>query len=98
MTWEKVLSDICRRGFHQLARLVRERRRVMANVPELEAMREALLKARFAGVRTVEYDGRRVTYATDAEMAAALADLDGRIATKRTRCISQVRIQSTKGA
>jgi hypothetical protein len=28
-----------------------------------------LLAARFRGVRTVEIDGRRVTYATDAEMA-----------------------------
>jgi hypothetical protein len=29
-----------------------------------------------AGVRTVEIDGRRVTYASDAEMAAAITDLD----------------------
>ena len=32
--------------------------------------RDALLTARFRGVRTVEIDGRRVTYATDVEMAA----------------------------
>ncbi|HYN39762.1 MAG TPA: hypothetical protein VES39_10975, partial [Rhodospirillales bacterium] len=42
---------------------------------------EALLAARYRGVHTVEYEGRRVTYATDAEMAAALADLEKRIAT-----------------
>ena len=47
---------------------------------ELTAQREALLAARYRGVRTVEYEGRRVTYATDAEMAAALADLEKRIA------------------
>jgi hypothetical protein len=47
---------------------------------ELLAQRDALLAARFRGVRTVEIDGRRVTYASDVEMAAALTDLEGRIA------------------
>ena len=47
---------------------------------ELTAQRDALLAARYRGVRTVEIDGRRVTYATDAEMAAALTDLERRIA------------------
>ena len=46
---------------------------------ELIAQREALLAARYRGVRTVETEGRRVTYATDAEMASALTDLDRRI-------------------
>lgn len=69
----------------------------MASVPELGAMRDALLKARFAGVRTVEYDGHRVTYATDAEMAAALADLERRIAAASAPRVSQVRISSSKG-
>jgi hypothetical protein len=46
---------------------------------EMTAQREALLAARFRGVRTVEIDGRRVTYATDAEMAAAITDLERRI-------------------
>jgi hypothetical protein len=48
---------------------------------EMTAQRDALLAARYAGVRTVEIDGRRVTYATDTEMAAALADIERRIAT-----------------
>jgi hypothetical protein len=47
---------------------------------ELTVQRDALLGARFRGVRTVEIDGRRVTYATDAEMAAAITDLERRIA------------------
>jgi hypothetical protein len=46
---------------------------------EMTAQRDALLAARYRGLRTVEIDGRRVTYATDAEMAAALADLERRI-------------------
>ena len=48
---------------------------------ELTAQREALLAARFRGVRTVEIEGKRVTYATDAEMASALRDLERRMAT-----------------
>ncbi len=47
---------------------------------ELTAQRDALLKARFRGVRTVEYDGKRVTYASDAELAAAINDVERRIA------------------
>lgn len=46
---------------------------------EMTARRDALLAARYRGVRTVEIEGRRITYATDAEMAAAIADLERRI-------------------
>lgn len=46
---------------------------------EMIARRDALLAARFRGVRTVEIEDRRITYATDAEMASALADLERRI-------------------
>jgi hypothetical protein len=65
---------------------------------DMIARREALLAARYRGVRTVEVDGRRITYATDAEMAAALADLERRIADaqngKRRRI---VRTTASKG-
>jgi hypothetical protein len=47
---------------------------------EMTAQRDALLPARFRGVRTVEIDGRRITYASDAEIAAAITDLERRIA------------------
>ena len=47
---------------------------------EMTAQRDALLAARYRGLRTVETEGRRVTYATDAEMAAAITDLERRIA------------------
>jgi hypothetical protein len=46
---------------------------------EMTTQRDTLLAARFRGVRTVEVDGRRVTYATDNEMAAAITDLERRI-------------------
>jgi len=49
-------------------------------IEEMTAHRDALLAARYRGIRTVETDGRRVTYATDAEMVAALTDLERRIA------------------
>ena len=52
--------------------------------PEMTAQRDALLAARWRGVRTVEFEGRRVTYATDAEMAAAVADLERRIDAAKT--------------
>jgi hypothetical protein len=48
---------------------------------EMTAQRDALLAARYTGIiRTVEIDGRRVTYASDTEMAAAITDLERRIA------------------
>jgi hypothetical protein len=50
---------------------------------EMLAQRDALLAARFRGVRTVEIDGRRVTYASDAEMATAITDLERRITATR---------------
>jgi hypothetical protein len=53
---------------------------------EMIAQRDALLAARFRGVRTVEIEGRRVTYATDAEMAAAITDLERRIALASIEC------------
>jgi len=50
------------------------------NLDELIVRRDALLAARYRGVRTVEIEGKRITYATDTEMAAAIADLERRIA------------------
>jgi hypothetical protein len=45
----------------------------------MRTQRDALLAARYRGVRTVEIEGRRVTYAADTEMAAAITDLERRI-------------------
>ena len=52
----------------------------MADLAQMTAWRDALLRSRYAGVRTVEYDGKRVTYASDAELAAAITDVERRIA------------------
>lgn len=65
---------------------------------ELNARRDALLAARYRGVRTVEIEGRRITYATDAEMAAAIADLERRIAEAEAGARRRVvRTTATKG-
>ena len=69
----------------------------MTDITQLTQWRDALMAARYKGVRTVEYDGKRVTYATDAEMANALADLDRKIASTGDAKVSVVRIQSSKG-
>jgi hypothetical protein len=50
------------------------------NLDTLRSQHDALLAARYRGLRTVEIEGRRVTYASDAEMAAAITDLERRIA------------------
>lgn len=68
----------------------------MADLAQLTAWRDALMAARYRGVLTVEYDGKRVTYASDGEMAAALSHLNRQIAGTTER-ISVVRIQSSKG-
>jgi hypothetical protein len=68
----------------------------VADLAQLSVWRDALMAARYRGVRTVESDGKRITYASDGEMAAALADLNRQIAGATDR-ISVVRIQSSKG-
>ncbi|CAA7619016.1 phage head-tail joining protein [Magnetospirillum sp. SS-4] len=67
----------------------------MADTDQLLAWREALLRARYAGTRIVEYDGRKVEYRSDSEMASALADLERRLGTNAR--VTQVRINSSKG-
>ena len=52
----------------------------LKTVEEMTAQRDELLTARFRGVRTAEIDGRRVTYASDTEMAAAITDLERQMA------------------
>ena len=51
----------------------------------MKARLDALLEARFAGVRSVMFNGRRVEYQTDAELARAVADLERRIAQAERR-------------
>jgi len=47
---------------------------------DLKSRHTALLVARYSGTRSVSYDGKTVTYGTDAELAAAISDIERRIA------------------
>lgn len=49
-------------------------------VEQLKQRLSALQDARWRGVRETTIEGRRVGYASDAEMAAAIADLEARVA------------------
>jgi hypothetical protein len=64
---------------------------------EMTAQRDALLAARYAGIRTVEIDGRRETYAKDAEMVAAITDLERRIAAIEDGRRRRILTSATKG-
>jgi len=47
---------------------------------ELKARHAALLAERYSGTRSVSYDGKSITYGSDAELAAAISDVERRIA------------------
>jgi hypothetical protein len=47
---------------------------------DLKTRCSALLAARYSGTRSVSYDGKTVNYGSDAELAAAIADVERRIA------------------
>ena len=47
---------------------------------ELKSRHDALLAARYSGMRSVSYDGKTVTYGSDTELAAAIADIERRVA------------------
>lgn len=47
----------------------------------MRALLAALQEARYAGVRSVSYDGKTIAYGSDAELAAAIRDLEARTAT-----------------
>jgi len=67
------------------------------DLTELTSLRDGLVRARARGMRSVFYDGKRVEYGSDAEMAAAIADLERRIAAQENRGIRTVRISTSKG-
>ena len=64
---------------------------------ELAGLRDELIRARARGTRTVSYDGKTVTYTTDSEMAAALADIERRLRRAERGPVNSIRIASSKG-
>ncbi|ROT99079.1 phage head-tail joining protein [Histidinibacterium lentulum] len=67
------------------------------DLSELETLRDALLRARAKGVRTVGIGDKRVEYSTDAEMAAAIADLEARIRRASATRPSRINFTTSKG-
>jgi hypothetical protein len=64
---------------------------------ELIDLRDALIRARAKGVKTVQMNGERVEYKTDAEMADAVNDLEARIRRASTPRAGSVLFSSSKG-
>ncbi len=71
----------------------------MATIAELLEQRVELVAARRSGVRAVGYsDGANVQYRSDAELAAAIANLDREIATAQgRRSASRFTFNTSKG-
>lgn len=70
----------------------------MATLSELLEFRDALAKARYAGVREVtDSNGESVRYATDREMAAALAAIDREIEAQTGKPPSAIIFHTSKG-
>lgn len=69
----------------------------MATLAELQAYRAALEKARFSGNRRVRTGNTEIEFKTDSEMAAALDDLDRRIAAASAAVPAMIRFNTSKG-
>jgi hypothetical protein len=54
------------------------------DLERMRALLAALQEARYAGVRSVSYDGKSINYGSDAELANAISDLETRITTATT--------------
>ena len=74
----------------------------MTTAADLRSQLESLRKARASGIRSIEFNAgngssRRVEYKDDAQMAAAIADLESRIAAIEGRRVSTIHIHTSKG-
>ena len=74
----------------------------MLNKTVIEELLVKLRQVRANGTRSVEFDAgngsrQRVEYKTDAEMAAAIADLERQLAATGGRPVHTVHIHSNKG-
>ncbi|GAA0599168.1 phage head-tail joining protein [Caenispirillum bisanense] len=69
----------------------------MTDLATLQAQRQKLAEARATGMRTVQYGDKKVEYRTDAELRAALDDLDRQIAQASGKRVLRIRVASSKG-
>ncbi|WP_395648024.1 phage head-tail joining protein [Terricaulis sp.] len=68
-------------------------------ITELQSLRDALIRARLAGVREVrDQNGETVSYKSDAEMARALANCEALIAQMQSgQPINVIKFNARKG-
>lgn len=69
----------------------------MTDTAALQARLDSLLAARAKGVRRVRAPDREIEFATDAEMAAAIADLEQRLADAQGRRVHTMKLFTSKG-
>jgi len=74
----------------------------MANLAELQGFRDKLIEARLSGVARVSIQSpvsrREIEYRSDAELAAALADVERRIAAlSGASAVQVVNIRNSRG-
>jgi len=62
-----------------------------------EAQAQALREALASGVLTVEYDGKRITYRSVAEIKEALAQVETALARDAGKRVRQIRVVTNKG-
>jgi len=62
-----------------------------------ETQAQALREALASGVLTVEYDGKRVTYRSVAEIKEALAQVETALARDAGKRVRQIRVVTNKG-
>lgn len=69
----------------------------MADTATLESRLSELLALRQSGEMRVKFRDREVEYRSDAELAAAIADLERRLAEARGSRVRTVRFSTSKG-
>ncbi|MGF1464126.1 MAG: phage head-tail joining protein [Maricaulaceae bacterium] len=69
----------------------------MTDLALLKERRSKLAQLRASGIRTVVGDEGEVTYRSDEEFAAAIADLDRQIADQEGRSRSFINVRHQKG-
>ena len=70
----------------------------MADLATLQTQLAELQDIRAGGTQRLRFsDGKEVTYRTDAELAAAISDLERRIAATQGQSINRVRFSTSKG-
>ena len=69
----------------------------MPDLTELQAQLDGLRAVRSKGINRARMGSEEVTYRTDAELLAAISDLESRIGTAQGTTIRSVRFTTSKG-